>query len=318
MRLSFSPFLATCLAAAGLSLLVAASPARAQSDEADAAIGRKLEAAIACINRLSDRAYDSRARYVDWAGDKAKMKAKPRNVLGLYTIYETDDCAKGVAEAKAVAPAHAELERASEAYVKAVQTLEPMLKDADDYYEQENYKDDKFAKGREMHSALLAAWDSFGKADGDLRAIVGRIGDERQLVELAKVEKQEGRKARYHIMNTFLQAKSLVRLETDVEMSKMDLPKVQDQVAVYEKAVKDLEAFNAGEGDGKIDSFYISSAKEVLVTAKGLMRRVRDKEGFSEGDRMMLSQPGAGWMVDGSQPRLIRDYNQLVDHYNRM
>ncbi len=290
----------------------------AQADQADAAVGQKLQAAIACINRLSDRAFESRARYVDWAGDKAQMKKKPRNVLGLYTIYETDDCAKGVAEAKAAAPAQAELEAASEAYVKTVQALEPLLKEADDYYEQENYRDDKFAKGKEMHPKLLAAWDEFGKADGALRGLVAKIGDERQLAELAQVEKSEGKKARYHIMNTFLAAKTLVRLETDVDMKKMDLPKVQAQLASYEQAVKDLEAFNEGEGAGKIDSFYISSAKDVLVTAKGLMRRVRDKEGFSEGDMMMLSQPGAGWMVDGSQPRLIRDYNQLVDNYNRM
>jgi hypothetical protein len=292
--------------------------APADAQDADAATGKKIEAAIACINRLSERAYDSRARYTDWAGSKAKMTNKPRNVLGLYTIYETGDCAKGVAEAKSAAPSHMELEAASESYVKAVQSLEPLLKDADDYYEQENYKDDKFAKGKEMHGKLLAAWEEFAKADTALRGIVGRIGDERQAAQLARVEKEEGRKARFHVMNTFLQAKALVRLEADVDMKKMDLPKVQAQLAVYEQAVKDLESFNAGEGGGKIDSFFISSAKEVLVTAKGLMRRVRDKEPFSAGDKMMLSQPGAGWMVDGSQPRLVRDYNQLVDNYNRM
>ncbi|MGY3696530.1 hypothetical protein ACVIGA_006610 [Bradyrhizobium sp. USDA 3240] len=32
---------------------------------------------------------------------------------------------------------------------------------------------------------------------------------------------------------------------------------------------------------------------------------------------MMLSNAGAGWMVEGSPARLMRDYNQLVDGYNR-
>lgn len=303
------------IASLAVSILFAAE---GQAQDADAAVGRKLDAAIACINRLSERAFDSRNRYVDWAGSKAKMKNKPRNVLGLYTIYETDDCAKGVAEAASMAPAQPELESASAAYVKAVQGLEPLLKEADDYYEQENYKDDKFAKGKEMHGKLLAAWEEFGKADGALRGVVDRISSERQVAELARVEKAEGRNARFHVMNTFLQAKALVRLETDVEMKKMDVAKVTEQLAVYETAVKELEAFAEGQGSGKIDSFFVSSAKEVLVTAKALMRRVRDKEGFSTGDQMMLSQPGAGWMVEGSQPRLIRDFNQLVDNYNRM
>lgn len=292
------------------------SPSLAQ--DADTATGKKLDAAIACLNRLSERAYDSRGRYVDWAGDKPQMKKKPRNVLGLYTIYETEDCAKGVSEAAAATPNNAPLEEASAAYVKSVQALEPLLKEADDYYEQENYKDDKFAKGKEMHGKLLAAWDDFSASDAKLREVVEVIGDERQTAELALVEKEEGRAAKFHVMNTFLHAKALVRAETSGDMDKMDLAKVNDLLSKYETAVKDLETFAEGQQSGGIDSFYISSAKDVLVTAKGLMRRVRDKTGFDDGEQMMLSQPGAGWMIEGSQPRLIKDFNQLVDNYNRM
>ncbi len=47
------------------------------------------------------------------------------------------------------------------------------------------------------------------------------------------------------------------------------------------------------------------------------MRRVRDNVPYSSGDRMMLGNAGSGWMVEGSPPRLLRDYNQLVDGYNR-
>ena len=288
------------------------------AQDADVATGKKMDAAIACLNRLSERAFDSRSRYIDWAGDKPQMKKKPRNVLGLYTIYETDDCAKGVSEAAGATPANAPLDEASAAYVKSVQALEPLLNEADDYYEQENYKDDKFAKGKEMHGKLLAAWKDFGNADHKLRDVVQEISDVRQTAELARVEKEEGRSARFHMMNTFLGAKALVRAETSTEMDKMDLAKVTELLAAYEKTFKELEDFAAGPNGGKIDSFYISSAKDVLVSAKGLMRRVRDKTGFDEGEKMMLSQPGAGWMIEGSQPRLIKDFNQLVDNYNRM
>ena len=31
---------------------------------------------------------------------------------------------------------------------------------------------------------------------------------------------------------------------------------------------------------------------------------------------LMLSQQGAGWMIEGSPPRLMRDYNELVNRYN--
>ena len=61
---------------------------------------------------------------------------------------------------------------------------------------------------------------------------------------------------------------------------------------------------------------FVSSAKSYLVSAKQLMRRIRDKTPYSAGDRMMLNS-GGGWMVEGSPPRLLRDYNQLIDSYNR-
>jgi len=47
-----------------------------------------------------------------------------------------------------------------------------------------------------------------------------------------------------------------------------------------------------------------------------LMRRVRDHEPYSAGDRMIMNS-GSGWMVEGSPQRLLRDYNQLIDAYNR-
>ena len=46
------------------------------------------------------------------------------------------------------------------------------------------------------------------------------------------------------------------------------------------------------------------------------MRRIRDKVPCSQGDRMMLGS-GGGWMVEGSPARLLRDYNQLIESYNR-
>ena len=38
--------------------------------------------------------------------------------------------------------------------------LGALLKEADDYYSQEDYKDDRMVKGKAMHPRLLAAWDA--------------------------------------------------------------------------------------------------------------------------------------------------------------
>ena len=82
----------------------------------------------------------------------------------------------------------------------------------------------------------------------------------------------------------------------------------------YEGTVKSLQQLPADEA--KAGSFILGSARSFLTSAKQLMRRIRDKVPYSQGDRMMLNS-GGGWMVEGSPHRLLRDYNQLIEDYNR-
>jgi hypothetical protein len=150
-----------------LAPLIALSPADMAAAQAPPAT-EKLNAYVGCINRLSERAYESRKRYFSWVGQNGPT-GKERIIYGTYTIYDTSDCKKNVEKANALEPRDAALEAAASAYVEAVSKLEPMLKDADDYYTQENYKDDKMARGRALHPVLVAAWDAFASADKALR-----------------------------------------------------------------------------------------------------------------------------------------------------
>jgi hypothetical protein len=277
----------------------------------------KMNAYVGCINRLSERSYESRSRYFSWAG-KDGPTGRERIIYGTYTIYDTADCKKNVEKANALEPRDAALEAAATAYAEAVGRLEPLLKEADDYYTQANYKDDKMAKGRALHPRLVAAWDAFASADQKLRSGVDAINDKRALEKLATIEQSEGRKARYHVEALMIQAKRVLRAQ---DAGKPDLAEITQALNDYESAVKGAEQFSGSGGDGKSDtkigSFFIGNAKSFLVTAKALMRRIRDHVPYSSGDKMMLSNQGAGWMVEGSPPPLMRDYNQLVDAYNR-
>ena len=53
-----------------------------------------------------------------------------------------------------------------------------------------------------------------------------------------------------------------------------------------------------------------------LFFYQSLMRRIRDKTPYSQGDKMMMNA-GGGWMIEGSPARVLRDYNQLIEAYNR-
>jgi hypothetical protein len=111
-----------------------------------------------------------------------------------------------------------------------------------------------------------------------------------------------------------IQAKRVLRAE---EAAKPDLAEMTAALNDYETIVKGAEQFSGPGSDAKIGSMFVSNAKSFLVTAKSLMRRIRDKVPYSSGDKMMLGNAGSGWMVEGSPPRLMRDYNQLIEAYNR-
>jgi Protein of unknown function (DUF3829) len=294
----------------GTSLLLAPFAARQAAAETPAP-NAKLNAYVGCINRLSSRAYESRKRYFSWVG-KHGPTGHERIIYGTYTIYDTSDCRKNVEKANALAPRDAALEAAATAYANAVSKLEPLLKEADDYYSQEDYKDDRMAKGKALHPRLVAAWEAFASADKTLRDEVEAINDKRAAERLAAIEQSEGRNARYHVQALMIEAKRVLRAQ---ETEKPDLAAIKQALEAYEATIKGAEQFS-GHGDGKIGSLFMSSAKSFLVTGKQLMRRLRDHVRYSTGDKMMINA-GSGWMVEGSPQRLMRDYNQLVDAYNR-
>ena len=272
----------------------------------------KMNAYVGCINRLSARSYESRKRYFSWAAASGPT-GRERIIYGTYTIYNTSDCSKAVAAANAMEPHDATLEAAATAYVAAVSALEPLLKEADAYYSREDYKDDGMAKGKALHPRLVAAWDAFAGADQKLRDAVEAISDKRALEKLAAIEQSEGRKARYYVEALMIQAKRVVRAG---DTGKPDLQAITQAVSAYEDAVRGADA-TAGAGDGpKIGSLFMNDANAYLVTAKQLMRRIRDHVPYSSGDEMMINA-GSGWMVEGSPARLVRDYNELIDAYNR-
>jgi len=302
--ISFRAFACTAGAAVLVTLFTSAALAQTSS------FTEKMNAYVGCINRLSERAYESRKRYFSWVG-KNGPTGRERIIYGTYTIYDTSDCRKNVDKANALEPRDTEVEAAASAYAAAVSALEPLLKEADDYYRQEDYKDDRMAKGRVLHPRLVAAWDAFTAADKALRSNVEAINDKRAAERLAAIEQKEGRKARYHVEALMIQAKRVLRSQ---DSEKPDMAAIGQALTEYEATVKALEGLPAD--DMKIGSFFMGNAKSFLTSAKQLMRRVRDRTPYSTGDRMMINA-GSGWMIEGSPQRLLRDYNSLIEAYNR-
>jgi hypothetical protein len=299
----------------------AAAPAAAPKASAESAIdsvGGKLQGYIECYNQLDGRAQRSISRYASWVRD---MKAGPSgNELVVYGLYEVDTegvakCSKVFTQVAAAKPALAKLDAAGATYISALAAMDKLVSEAYTYYDRENYKDDKFAKGRALHAPLVSSFEVFTQASNVFSAALDVENDAMLDAQLAEVEKTQGRKLTYFRMALMRKAKQLAGT---IGEETFDAVKAGEQLANYEKITDEALAFaKANSGDVPTGwSSVASASEEVRKSAKERVRRIRDKVPYNEGEKMML-KPGSAWMVDGSTEKFIKAYNGLVDASNR-
>ncbi len=311
----------TAAAAAAPAPAVVAAPAPAPAPEpvAQADATEKLNVYIDCFNETHERAHKAMERYASWVKDmKAGPTGKERVVYGTYTILEHTlaKCSQPLLAVVAVAPAIPQLDAAAKDYSTAINAWGKTLVDADKYYSRENYKDDQMAQGKAMHADIVKNYEAYDKATKAFSAALEVENDKRQLAQLAEVEKAEGRKYAYWHMSTMMSAKQLVNI---TESEQFDADAASAKLKAYEDASSGLLAFAKTPGADVPMMFTTmeNELEEFLVAAKQRIRRVRDKTPYNAGEKMNLSN-GAGWMVEGSADRLVREYNELIESSNRM
>jgi hypothetical protein len=279
------------------------------------ALTAKLQSYIECQNRFSSRAHESQRRYLSWA-DAEKGPAGAKNPMGLYTLDEPKQCIDGIAQSKDMDPDMPELEKAGDAYAVALGKLVPILEEANDYYEQKNFQDDKFAKGQELHPKLMAAWEEFDKADSALDSqvkVLNRAEREKSLAEREKTGADLGT----HLDRAMLEGETLMSF--NAQPQEIDVEKFGAQLAVFEKAANALQTYASSHSNEQPPafSFMLDGMKKYLTAAKELHRRARDKVAYSSSDKMHLGGSSER-MVNGSPGKMLREYNSMVDAYNRL
>ena len=276
----------------------------------------KMNAYIECYNRADDSAHTSIERYQSWIKDMKKgPTGKESHIYGIHDIHENvvKLCNKSMTEGLAIEPAAPELDAAAKQYLDNLNALKEKVSEAHKYYERENYKDDKFAKGKEMHAPLVAAMTAFEKASEDFSAKLEAENDKVLRARLEELEKAGDKNAEYWTLATTLDAKALTNL---MQADTFDTDAASKLIETYEKNADGLIEFSKAHSDWMQGTFLSKAAEDYRVAAKERMRRVRDKEPYSKGEKMNLN-PSAGWMVKGSPYKLLRAYNDLINAANR-
>lgn len=309
---------AEALKAAASAVTDAKAPGISSEEDKDAALGNKLGEYISCMNGTSKRVVDSRNRYLSWVKDeKVGPTGKERNIYGLYDI-NADGCYPNLDRAKTMSPSLPDVESAAAEYKKALEELDPLVKQANKYYDQDDYKDDKMAKGKAIHPQLMNGFAKFEQVSKGFEDRVTKLNDEVMARQLTRLEKDPTRRLQYLSQRGLNEAKAAIKLIDIAELKELDQQKYDVALQTYDRTLSELEQYaekNKAEAD-KVMMFssYLSSCKTFLKSAKDLMRRKRDNKDFNK-EFFSNSSPQ---MVDGHPAQVIEKYNRMISDSNHL
>jgi hypothetical protein len=258
----------------------------------------------------AQRSFD---RYSSWLDVKKGPTGKERYIsYGLYEISKSsvDEVKQAAQKGPQLKPALPNLDSVIVRLAESFSALEPLVKKAHDYYEQEDFKDDAAKGAKELHAAMMPLFESTFTAERDLRRERGALKNEVDQRQLAQIEKLSGKKYEWHLRSFLLAAKALINLLPE----NSEAPPIT--AAVYKPRYAELEtAYNAfttfvSENPDEVKKVMLASFVESTVkdffTASKFLRRVLEAEKLDR--REYFNRVG----------ELAKTYNDLIQRTNSM
>ncbi|MDT3529836.1 YiiG family protein [Stenotrophomonas pavanii] len=290
--------------------------ASAASSDAQQQLTAKLNAYIGCFNTLDSKTHGSIESYTRWIKDvEAGPTGRETQVYGPFEIsdYDMKQCDGPVTEAMAAKPALAELDAAAGHYQQALKALVPISKEAHDYYDRQDYEDDRFAKGKQLHAPLMAAFKEFVAASATFNAELERQNDAAQREQLKALEQAEGRTREYYRLAMMLEAKAIMDLMSEDDF---DQAKARERLDAFNRISDEAHAKVADQEPGKLDwNSFEREAENFRREGKERLKRVSENTPYTDFERRMLDSPSMA--PSGSASKLMQEYNSLVFQSNR-
>ena len=295
----------------------AATPSEVSSEDAqDGEVSNKLGKYITCFNHVSSRAAESKAYYLRGVKNPKTGPTGKERPFPPYELY-ADQCFSELDEAAKMKPLGG-LDAKAVEYKAALAELDPLLKEARKYYDQRDYLDDKFAKGKELHPRLMSAWERFEAINDSFKSDVVTLNDgvkERALKRLAADPKA---RLQFLTQSAAAEAKKLVLLADVEQLAQLDMDKYEPALKSLEQAWNTLEEYvNANKAEtARLGAWSIfdHNGKDFLKAAKELGRRKRDKKDFNR-EFFSRSNPK---LVDGHPAQVIDKYNSMINGLNTL
>ena len=286
----------------------------------DRIISEKMSVYIECYNDIDEDIYRSIKYYARWLDDlKVGPTGKEKSVGGITDVSaEFDKCLANMTHVSSLKPSLDPIDNLALPYINSSIKLAEVINKMNKYYEQQDYKDDAFAKGKALHTQFIQALAAFKPASDAYSEAIHEINNRRQEQQLKTIEAKEGKSFDYYSLSIMLTSKKVNQaLEADKFDTDAAMKLVQDLGEQIEQLKSNQGETKKGPRMREIRApTFIEAAEKYLLDAKTRVRRVRDNTPLTSGEAMLMD--GAPQMVDGSFEHLMASYNQLVRWFNTL
>jgi hypothetical protein len=290
------PIVAAVLLAASLQS-VAASAQGYEVQEADLDNWIAKNNAYVKLLNESLRARDSWNRYLSWVNLQRGPTGKERIIYGLYSVgassaKESIAAARKAADTPPAAPA---LDAAAKELAATFETVFPIMNEANDYYDRKDYMSDNAAGAKRLHGQLVPAARAFMAARDKMESLQEELKDKLDTLELARIEKTEGKQYRWHMKRTMTLAKKAVDLMPKDPRRPGDMKDFDIAISKLADAAREFDAYVRDSGKSGAFDHY---PRDIV----GRLREIKEKIAKRQADPTFYSM----------------DYNGVVNSYNMM
>jgi hypothetical protein len=165
-----------------------------------------------CMRRARGRIGESWRRWGEGVDLRTGMP-KSKSAKPLVPVVDTEllPCKRAAEEGPQTEPQLVDIERAFADWYAAALAFAKHTRELDEYYADEGYKEDQWAKGKEIAPAFVAAHAAWETADIALGDLLEREQDQIDERLLAQIETRDGKKARWLAQRITIAAKAYAR-----------------------------------------------------------------------------------------------------------
>jgi len=297
-------------------LLLLVSNARAEKPNP---LAGKMGLYIHMINAWGNSVHRSREDFYQVVDAKVGLTCKESKIGMLQTapFGYTDATVKDVDKLRAELKKAPKLDTdaAANRMLDAMRDIFTIDNRVTHYFSNAKFQADDCKRGKEMQATLLVAWPKFFAAEQELRGVVEKYSDERDIVRLAEAEKKFGKGLHYYQLRLLIDAKALIRV-IDVKLS--DVPQdpspIREKAAALKKSHAEVQpiftkfAARDDAGDTAAFSYMFSHVRELY---EGAERRAHSMDDD-------IRRKGVNKYSASEISKLIKSYNDMVEASNRI